>query len=94
MACSMKEVQERPQQVQVARLDAQINRHRTLAQVAPVEIIGGGGRIDQRIGKKIQAARKGLADGARRDRRQINDVGDGAHAWRWTAEIGRSAGRR
>ncbi len=80
MACSMKRLRSGLQQMQVARADAEKDRDRILTQVPQIEIIRRCRAIDERIGKQIQARGEGFTDTARRDRREIHNLGQRAYA--------------
>src|ERR1700730_10988310 len=77
-----KEIEERPKQLEITWLDAEIDRQGTLAQIPPVEVIARSRRIDQRMGEEIEPAGEGLANGRGGDGSQVHDVGDRAYALR------------
>jgi len=54
----IEDLEERTQPVQIVRRHADIKRDALFLKPAQVEITGGGGRIDERVGPKLQSRRE------------------------------------
>src|SRR5256885_2358169 len=75
-----EEVEDGSQAVQIMGMDPHVDRQGLAAQLAKIKVALGRCVIQDGVQPQIQATREGLADRARRDRRQVDDVIERAHA--------------